>query len=63
MWKSDPGGNCPPELGAGPGWQVFRFKEETIPMHAGRDLGLFTFAYLNPTADGCGNFHQRAKRA
>jgi hypothetical protein len=45
---------CPNELGMGLGWQVLRFKDKTILMHAGRDPGVYTFTYLCPTTGSGG---------
>ena len=53
MCQSIPPEICPDELGMGLGWQVLRFKNKTVPMHTGRDPGVYTFTYLCP-ATGSG---------
>jgi CubicO group peptidase (beta-lactamase class C family) len=45
-----PANLCPDALGSGLSWQIFRFKDTTVLMHTGHDPGLFTFAYVSPTA-------------
>ena len=39
---------CPVELGFGLGWEVQRFRGETILFHTGADQGEFTLAFFNP---------------
>jgi CubicO group peptidase (beta-lactamase class C family) len=41
---------CPLKVGMGLGWQILKFKGETLMMHTGKDEGVFTFAYLNKTS-------------
>ena len=45
-----PANLCPDALGVGLSWQIFRLKDTIVLMHTGHDPGLFTFAYVSPTA-------------
>jgi CubicO group peptidase (beta-lactamase class C family) len=45
-----PANLCPDALGSGLSWQIVRFKDITVLVHTGHDPGLFTFAYVSPTA-------------